>query len=423
MGYTFEEYEAAIKNLKPETSQLDNFYSKYYVDRGQCYRNKDLVTNLEIKRDENQKILFWGHRGSGKTTELLNIKEILKKNDKLIVFFIQSVHDGLSKEDISYIDILVAIFVKIFKDIPKNFFIEDNLMEEIKTILERLGGNLENTKDNASERVEQIGHSFWKILQQKKEDENENVKNNASNLTGDLKSIFNKIISQIEKREGKKILIIVDDLEKVTSLDTIESLFVDNYYLIDSICCNFIFTIPLSLRYSRKFETTRRTYTTEYTLPLFEIRQETGELNLMEIEKMSKIITNRIPLFMIDKTSLHTAIVYSGGVIADLLRLISDAIVKAVSQNRNISSHVILESFTEERINVTRPMDAKDKQILKEIQNSKRPILDKLLWVDLLYSLHVLEYRNTIDGELWYDVHPFSSPDITKLERVVATIK
>jgi len=419
----FEKYKIATDNLNQYSVNLENFYKQFYVDRGQTSHIHDIVASLELNDHGRIKILFSGHRGSGKTTELHNIERMLSKNGEFIVFFVQSIQDGLDHHDIDYVDILVAIFTKILINIPKDLPIKNNLIEQLSSMLNKLGGEI-NRENKSMGQLNNLGNSFFSLLErraQTKKGQNENNLDNST-LIGEIKHIFNDIITDLQKKTGKKILIIIDDLEKVTSPKIIESLFVDNYYLINKLECNFIFTIPISLKYSKRFENLRRAYTAEYTLPLFEVRKVNGEINMMEVEIMGNIIQKRVPAEIIDKKSLYFAAICSGGIVSDLLRLVSHSIIRATTQHSKITPQIVSNVFNEERTNTIRPLNEKDKKMIHEIHATKRPIQKIQEWIQLLYTSQVLEYTDHSTGKLWYDVHPFVSPDTKELESILSGI-
>jgi energy-coupling factor transporter ATP-binding protein EcfA2 len=71
-------------------------------------RDLDLLLR---KSQDTEKILFTGHRGSGKTTELKKLSDLLE--DQYFIFR-YSVTERLNTYDITYIDVLLALGLELF---------------------------------------------------------------------------------------------------------------------------------------------------------------------------------------------------------------------------------------------------------------------------------------------------------------------
>ncbi|ETR70328.1 MAG: hypothetical protein OMM_08894 [Candidatus Magnetoglobus multicellularis str. Araruama] len=104
-----------VTELKPLNH--DNFQS-FFVETDQA-RGKNIALHLkyyfESKKDTPQKVLFMGHRGSGKSTELFRLEQFLGHAFKLVRFSIKEV-DII---DFNYIDLIFLLLDKLYKDNDK----------------------------------------------------------------------------------------------------------------------------------------------------------------------------------------------------------------------------------------------------------------------------------------------------------------
>jgi Cdc6-like AAA superfamily ATPase len=101
--------------FNPDKPMLNDELIKYYVEIDQNETNiNELKTRLEWGLDTREpiKLLFTGHRGSGKTTALKRL--VTKLNER---FFIvdYNAFDLLDNNDITYSDVLFSIITKILE--------------------------------------------------------------------------------------------------------------------------------------------------------------------------------------------------------------------------------------------------------------------------------------------------------------------
>ena len=103
-----------VRVTKPEPLKDENF-KKFFVETDEA-RGINAVLMLSdffsINRDEPQKALFLGHRGSGKSTELYRFGEYLKDEFRIINF---SIKDEADVADLEYSDLIFIILRKLYQ--------------------------------------------------------------------------------------------------------------------------------------------------------------------------------------------------------------------------------------------------------------------------------------------------------------------
>jgi hypothetical protein len=100
-----------FKPLLPEDSQ--------YVDCREVRGDGDILEELGNNISRSQRMtcqLYTGHRGAGKSTELLRLKQYLEQNKFLVVYFAADEED-IEAEDAEYADILLACTRHILEDL------------------------------------------------------------------------------------------------------------------------------------------------------------------------------------------------------------------------------------------------------------------------------------------------------------------
>ncbi|NEP46610.1 MAG: ATP-binding protein, partial [Okeania sp. SIO2H7] len=90
-----------------------------YVDCREVRGKGDILVNLgnRIRRTRGKTCqLYAGHRGAGKSTELLRLKQFLEEKNFFVVFFGVDDED-INSEDAQYTDILLACTRHLLKDL------------------------------------------------------------------------------------------------------------------------------------------------------------------------------------------------------------------------------------------------------------------------------------------------------------------
>jgi Cdc6-like AAA superfamily ATPase len=117
--------EVIYHRFNPNKALQNSDLEDYYVEIDQNETNiEELKTllNLSLETKEPIKLLFTGHRGSGKTTALNRLVSHLntKMKDKFFIVHF-SVLDLLDNNDINYTDVLFSILTKIVEKCQKEF--------------------------------------------------------------------------------------------------------------------------------------------------------------------------------------------------------------------------------------------------------------------------------------------------------------
>ena len=410
-------FTESFRLLDTELPNSSIIYEKYYTDRGNTEKIKELLGQINLRNTpmpvygeevetRNSKIMFSGQRGSGKTTELHTIEHSLEKSN-FFVIFIDSRHDGLNFLDLHYADLLAVLFIKSIDNIPDEIgSLDQELQRRIEMItIDILGisysnDELKNNKFKTKGVLEKFGGQF-RNKKLTKEESREKITENADEII----STFNSVICYIETIKKKKILFIIDDLEKVTNLEKIEQVFIKDKNVIGCLDCNMIFTIPPSLKFSESFSKMLNIYEDEFFLPVFEIYYKNGKVNHNQLKEMIKIIKKRIPEKLMKDEVIKLAALYSGGITSDMMKLCAKACNKAEARNApSITTELIYESFSQLKENTMPAISSRQKEDLQKVHSFKQ--IDNIKEaVNFLFTAKIIAYRDK-DGNAWYDTNP-----------------
>lgn len=351
------------------------------------------------------KFFFSGHRGCGKSTELLHLMcnaEIQKKYWP-INFSIREEADII---DLDFRDVLLAVGGRMFRDyrksggqLPEQLLKELNswrgkVEEEVRTISGRplefeFGAAIDAFFVNAGMKMKLEPKTRAELRQVFERD-----------ITG-LIAVINNIATAIYSKEKRIPLILIDDLDK-PNLEEARAIFHNRREIMMQPNCAIVYTVSSALFYSKDFDAIRGQ---AHFLPNImlhppqarDVRDQAG------YDTLRSFVQVRMDANLIDDLALEDAITYSGGVFREMARIMRTAIGRARRRKAGkVESSDVEAATTEIRNEYRRILDKDDIQLLKTVnENNRLEYNDRL--TPLLQLLALLEYRN---GENWCDVHP-----------------
>lgn len=384
---------------------LDEEHRDWYVDRPDSPEEEIKVYLLNNSTDT--KILFSGHRGSGKTSTLSKLasdREIVEKF--LVVKF--SIKDELNVADLSYTDLLVAIGHRLYEE-GKGW-----ISKTLKDDLDRWSAEVSQvtTKTDEAEAKVQAGIGAWffkatGMLKTGFADKKE-FRVKFEPRVPQLIVFINRIIAAIETDSdagGREVLVILEDLDKPT-VDIALDLFAVKGSVLVEPQCKIIFTVPTALLYSGQYNVAMQNFSKQFPLPNFKIKEKSGERNETGWNRMREIAERRMERQLIESQALDRAVEMSGGVVRELVRIIQGAAVKALVAKTNCIKLAHVEQAVDELRSEYSFSLTRDEyiQILKRVQETSQLMADNdKPMLDLLHNLFILKYPN---GPGWYGVNP-----------------
>ncbi len=377
----------------------------FYIDRPGNPIN-ELIDALLAPFYRPPKFFFSGHRGCGKSTELLHLlgNSDIQKKYWPINFSIREETDII---DLDFRDVLLAIGSRLFREyrrkggeLPEQLLKELNgwkgkVEKQISTVLDgriseyEMGASIDAFFANAGLKMKLEPATRVELRQIVETD-----------ITG-LIAIINHITAAIYNQERRIPLILIDDMDK-PDLDRARAIFYDRREIIMQPNCAIVYTVSSALFYSKEFDAIRDQ---ALFLPNINLYAAAGSGHPLPegYRTLEKFVTVRMDSSLIHPAALEGAINYSGGVFRELARIIRTSIGRARRRKATqLEAEDIEWAATEIRNEYRRILDKEDLKFLKKIQDSKKlEFSDRLR--PLLQLLALLEYR---DQENWCDVHP-----------------
>ena len=399
---------------------------EYYIDFSSV-RGGEILK--ELKRtitlsDGPSCQLFTGHRGCGKSTELLRLKSELEQVGFHTVYFESS--EELDIMDVDVSDILLAIARRISESLKSiNINLEPGYF---KKLFAEIGDVLQTPIDLAVGTELSVG--IAKITTQTRESPKlrdklrEYLEPRTKNLLESLNEEFLEKAKDRLKQRGKEgLVVIVDNLDRVDprtmsmGIPQTEYLFINRGTQLRGLECHVVYTIPLELTFSDKIATlvnhTGGGVSSEI-LPMVSVKLPNNNLYDKGISKLKEMILarafpnidrgNRISLIsevFDDSKTLERMCVISGGHIRTLLGILFDCLKM---QDPPIQYKSLEKAVTERREGLRRSVKEYEWSLLRQVSLHKK-LSREPEYQSLLRRMLVFEYRNG-RGHSWFDVNP-----------------
>jgi AAA ATPase domain len=385
--------------------------------------DRDVLDDLNIilEPDRNRfnpiKKFFTGHLGCGKST-LLSECAHNQEDRYFTVFF--SIADFSTYSDIDYTDILFAIGISMLVtaeqkgiEIPRS--IKDSLYRWFNSIVE-----VQKETEGGGFNIDFVPFKF-KLLRES--ETREEVRKKFEKKIDDLIGKLNEIAAIISDATQKPVLVIIDDLDKISQTDLQISIYSDNVSALIAPQFSIIYTLPISFYRNIVGMASLESVLSEPVLlmsvlklvPKDRRRSIPADFSSPAIETLHQAIDRRLPdefKQIIEPEIAREIIFMSGGVFRELIRIVDRCLgvaKKKAYQDPTLTTLTIdREIFTEAIKKIRLEFQPAIGELGYKILTATYQNLDAVdptapEFLKMLHRLYILEYKN---DSMWYDVHP-----------------
>ncbi len=437
---TLNKIDKYFKNKPIEIKDFEEFYVPADAGRASLPMCKLMEQNLINEPDGSLKLLFAGHRGCGKTTELMRLQREIEEDFVTLNF---SVVRELDVLNINYIELFIVAMEKLFRFVAgeKRIDVSSAYIKSIRDWLKT--GEIEEishrhlSMDVAAEVQAGVDIPFLakffakfssaaKSSTSMKKTLKTRIEPKLSDLIFHCNAFIREIKGQLDKIGKKGLLLIVEDLDKV-DLEKGEEIFSVHSTQLTELQCHCIFTFPISLLYHIKFKNTIGWYDGDFTLPMIKVNEKDGRPCMEGREVMRGIVGKRMVLDLFqDPVYLNRMIEFSGGCLWDLFRMIKVAATSALVLGRDRidepdfeNAYKFLKNDYERTIaeNPGKGISAAQyyAALVECAENPNKKPYHTDITLDLMNNLTILNYN----GANWCDAHPIVK-DILKERGLLA---
>ncbi|MEL7038891.1 MAG: ATP-binding protein [Cyanobacteria bacterium J06592_8] len=415
-----------------------------YVDCKKARGDGDVLVDLgqQILRSQTMTCqLYSGHRGGGKSTELLRLKQYLEEKKFFVVDFAADEKD-IDAEDTQYTDILLGCtrhILERLKDTTK----PDPLLNWLKSRWQELKdlalSEVEFDKLDTSVQITQFAKLTANLRAVPSLRSQIRAKVNPHTVT--LIEALNQFISEAKRQLPNgctQLAVIADNLDRIVPIiqennrTNQEEIFIDRCEQLKALDCHIIYTVPISMIYSKRAIEITDIYGSPQVLPMIMIQTRQGEIYPEGMNTVKEIIRKRVGL-QNSKLSLETDIfesvevlerlcLMSGGDMRNLILLTQVAIQQTATLP--ISKRAVQRSITQLRDIYRKTVEDDQWEILADVSQTKT-IRNNEEYRPLLFNRCILEYcyyDEEDEKHTWNDVHPLIR-GIPEFKQAVEKIK
>ncbi|MEA5599317.1 P-loop NTPase fold protein [Rivularia sp. UHCC 0363] len=407
------QFQAAYRNLDLlpliEPRELERFWVPY---------GEEAIAELQQLVEDDYtlsgKTIFSGHRGCGKSTLLAEFGRRCRDSNFFVVLF--SIADLFESSDVTHTNILYSIAVNLVAEAAKN---EVTLSKSLTEPLFKWSAKRSRTETDTpiSAGVSAgFDFKFIKGILKTESTVRDEIKQEFEPKISDLVNRLNILVAQIEANAKKKVLVIIDDLDKL-DLGDVDKIFKNHIKALFQPAFRIIYTIPIASLRDAVLQSTLVSETNDQIvkMPVSKLFAK-GDRRLPDaapidemMQPLCEILQKRISAELLPPEIATRITLYSGGVLRELVRLVNICCRICLRQVRRgqdtvIDETVLAQAVKEIRLDFETTLSKADYETLRITYERFTPDDPKAQnFLDLLHGLDVLEYRN---DQAWYDLHP-----------------
>lgn len=354
-------------------------------------------------------ILFTGHIGCGKSTELRRISQHLHKPNAYFVVHLDCL-TRLDTNNLKYSDVLLGLACALLEQIEKEPIdidkvhltnLENWFKEHVITHDKLQGVKSELTAGASIEPTIPFFAKLFASLTNKVHigaSYREEVREVVRNTSTELIDIFNKLTTVVEEQLtannlGRRIVFTIDGTDRLDKEDSTR-FFIDDINQLTQIQGIFIYCAPIHLLHEQASLLHAR-FDQIVRLPMLKVRNKNNHKLVENYPIIREMVYKRIAKHLFDNEStLDYLIEYSGGHMRDLLRLLNYACNRR--ENNIIAINSAKQAVSDIAKEYKRMLKHEHYQLLVEIDNNpdEPDEYTNELSNFMLYHLILLEYND-----------------------------
>ena len=384
-----------------------------------------IVRPSQATPPEHAKILFTGHKGSGKSTELRRLAAKLEDQGFFVVYFDAATEIDMS--GVSYADVLLTLMYQLVSAIRGSGVEEAVNVKAVDALRERLAPiTVERQRTREAEVVVESGVTFkpgipglFEILtrlnvqlrggESEKRTLRDQLDADIGLFLADLNLLIQDLQIRLRDNGSAGLVILVDSLDRVILKSvgddgrrtTHKELFIEHADHLMAPACSMVYTIPVSLL--NNANVANAWGVRPELLPMIKVHDQGGADCDGALDAMVGAVAKRISLDDVfeDPADVRRLCRMSGGHLRDLMILLQDA-CSYTPDGERISPRAVRIAIQDLVNGYARQIEDRELDGLVEVAATHR-LPNREDCAQLPLKTLVLEYRN---GDQWSDVHP-----------------
>jgi len=309
-----------------------------------------LQSLLELRGgDRFATVAFTGHRGCGKSTELLRLKERLRGRYHVIYF---AANDDLDVNDLAYSDLFLAVAKRVEEALRNDmkFPLDHRLLQDIEQWFMTVTKETQQTVDlsvglgteaSAGGQIPFFAKLLGKLTSdikagsQRKVTLRQELDNYISGLIDSTNRLLDDAVAKIKSHTScADLLVIIDNIDRVP-VERSESLFFDHADHLKQVRCNVIYTMPISILHAGR--NIQNFFGENYdVLPMIKTHFKEGGPYLDGRQCLEQLVAQRISISDVFEGPdvVDDLVAMSGGCVSQLLQCIRSACIEALANGK-----------------------------------------------------------------------------------------
>jgi hypothetical protein len=381
----------------------------------------ELSNTIQLAADDSPKChLFPGHRGVGKTSELLRLKKLLEAATFHVVMF--DVQNALDVNDLDFPDLIVYIAAEAQRQLKEakipGFSTTTSLLKRWwDEIIGLLGSEVSIAKAD-------LDVGFGKLALELKNRPNaraelrKKIESRASSLLDAVNDLLITAGVELRKQKRAGLVLLIDGLDKLVlrqldhGTNTHDRLFHDRCEQMAALKAHVVYTVPISMIYSPRCANIEQTFGAFHkTVAMIRIRgkkkaavtpKTPGMQKLFEMVQLRcKYAEVKIEDAFDSVGTCHHLCEMSGGHPRHLLMFLQSAIAKLTTLP--ITREAAEKAVRDYRNSLQREVPTPFLPLLAKFTEPQLEIPKDEQHQQMLFYLHIFEYMN---DHPWYEVNP-----------------
>ncbi|MBW4510450.1 MAG: ATP-binding protein [Scytonematopsis contorta HA4267-MV1] len=296
-------------------AEIYNSFNPFETASKEAYVDcREVRGNWEVFQELGKKIILSnqptcqlcsGHRGTGKSTELLRLKEYLEQKGYFVVYFAVDDQD-IEPEDVEYADIVMAC---------TRHLIEAVKIENHNPLLEWMESRWESFKDlmltpisfeglSLEQQISQFSKitATIKAIPDKRRELRQKINANTPSLVEALNNFIQQAQKSLLKGGNKGLVVIADNLDRIVEVQeegkrsNYEEIYLNRSEMLRGLKCHVIYTVPIDIVYSDVVNNIEASYHKLDVVPMMMVRNRDGSVNEVGLNKLRELICQRVRL-------------------------------------------------------------------------------------------------------------------------------
>ena len=404
------------KNLAEAYALLDPNYplerkwlERFYADRPEEASITPLMDELLLDPNDDDKTIFTGHRGSGKTTELARLEEALQDTHTVVRFNVESL---LNLGDVDYADLLVVLGIQVFQAARRSGVeLDERRLNDLLFWYTTHVFEEDEKRKLESEIGGELNAVFAKFSVKLTTDapRRQTVRAEAKANLSDLIERLNDLLEELQERSGHRTMVIVDGLDKMYDLHQVRDLFCQGANALMEPRCRVVYTVPLALYHTDDFQHVRMSFPRNFALPNIKTTEQDGSPCPEGQEALLKVLECRLMPGLFAPEAAERTVALCGGLLKELIALARNIALKA----RRVHGEQGPAQVEDVEYAARRVRNTYRGSLTEEQYRELWRIYDGGMFVNnpvsrtLLHNLSLLEYNGS---DAWWSVHPIVRP-------------